>query len=318
MFDLVVLDESGEVTLTRSLGSEPIYLGRAPHNDVVLADPAVSSRHLAAWATQGRAFVEDLGSRNGTWLEGARVRGVRSVEAPCELRLGDALRVRVIGTGAPEERDSPVLLVQASDGSISVPMRHDRFVFGPGVDAHLRVDVDPTETVVLMMHPDGDLWLGRHDDQQLIAVGEPFEVGGKTFVIRGSPARVTVTREQDAAYTYRLIAELSGPTGPRALLEESRADRRHEVDAGTRAVLLYLLARRRHQDAVDGVPETHRGWCADGELASGIWGRAADNKNLNVLVTRLRAEVREAGFDPWFVEKRRGHTRVRLDDVEVR
>lgn len=318
MFDLVVLDETGVVTLTRSLGSEPIYLGRAPQNDVVLSDPTVSSRHLAAWATQGRAFVEDLGSRNGTWLDGARVRGVRTVEAPCEIRLGDALRVRVVGTEAPEDRDTPVLLVQASDGSISVPMRSDRFVFGPGVEAHLRVDVTPDEAAVLFLHPDGDLWLGRHDDQALVAVGEPFEVGGRTFVVRGSPARVTVTRDQDAGYAYRLVAELSGPTGPRAILEEVRTQKRHEVDAGTRAVLLFLLARRRHQDAVEGVPETHRGWCADGELASGIWGRAAENKNLNVLVTRLRAEVREAGFDPWFVEKRRGHTRVRLDDLEVR
>ncbi|MGK0347601.1 MAG: hypothetical protein ACI855_003688, partial [Myxococcota bacterium] len=50
----------------------------------------------------------------------------------------------------------------------------------------------------------------------------------------------------------------------------------------------------------------------------GVWGRGAgeDNK-LHVLVYRLRNELKKAGFDPWFIEKRRKYIRARIAGAEI-
>lgn len=53
--------------------------------DLRLADAAVSARHFQIESIGAEFFVRDLGSRNGTWLNGHRVRYA-------ELRPGDALR----------------------------------------------------------------------------------------------------------------------------------------------------------------------------------------------------------------------------------
>lgn len=48
-------------------------LGRSPECDVVLEVAAVSRKHLVLRKQNGQYLVEDLGSRNGTYINGARV-----------------------------------------------------------------------------------------------------------------------------------------------------------------------------------------------------------------------------------------------------
>jgi pSer/pThr/pTyr-binding forkhead associated (FHA) protein len=50
-------------------------LGRAIDNDIVLEDTTVSKRHAVISFDNGRAFLRDLGSSNGTFIEGVRVTG---------------------------------------------------------------------------------------------------------------------------------------------------------------------------------------------------------------------------------------------------
>ena len=61
----------------RSFVKGDALLGRAPDNDLVLAEPEVSGRHAKFFVRQqeGRAavFIEDLGSSNGTFLEDRRL-----------------------------------------------------------------------------------------------------------------------------------------------------------------------------------------------------------------------------------------------------
>jgi pSer/pThr/pTyr-binding forkhead associated (FHA) protein len=53
--------------------ASPIYIGRAPDNGIVVNDPATSRRH-ARFERRGRDFlVVDLGSSNGTLVDGTRV-----------------------------------------------------------------------------------------------------------------------------------------------------------------------------------------------------------------------------------------------------
>ncbi len=70
----------------RILGDQPFKFGRMPENDVVIADPNVSRRH-AEIRPVGPSFVlVDLGSTNGTKVNGTTV-------AQHTLRSGDTISI---------------------------------------------------------------------------------------------------------------------------------------------------------------------------------------------------------------------------------
>lgn len=56
--------------------------------DILLADEEVSRRHAAIRASRDRAEIEDLGSRNGTFVNAERVEGVRALADGDTVRLG--------------------------------------------------------------------------------------------------------------------------------------------------------------------------------------------------------------------------------------
>jgi len=68
-------------------GLPPFEIGRTADAQVALADPEVSRRHASFQSRNGIVYVDDLSSRNGTFLNGRRV-----TEA-IEVREGDAIDV---------------------------------------------------------------------------------------------------------------------------------------------------------------------------------------------------------------------------------
>jgi predicted component of type VI protein secretion system len=79
---LVALNEGPDIPLAR----EPIMVGRHPHCDVRLPSIRVSRRHCCLTAVDGVVIVRDLGSTNGTSINGQRVESGR-------LRPGDELAI---------------------------------------------------------------------------------------------------------------------------------------------------------------------------------------------------------------------------------
>jgi two-component system nitrogen regulation response regulator GlnG len=67
-----------------------VVLGADAGCDVVLADAAVSGRHATVVPTDSGFEVRDLGSRNGTWLDGVAI-AQATVPAGAILRLGTTL-----------------------------------------------------------------------------------------------------------------------------------------------------------------------------------------------------------------------------------
>lgn len=60
-------------------------IGRGPNNAVVLSDGFVSTSHAKLSYRDGAWWLADLGSRNGTWLNGERIDG------EAEIHTGDLL-----------------------------------------------------------------------------------------------------------------------------------------------------------------------------------------------------------------------------------
>jgi hypothetical protein len=69
-------DDLHVATLPPIQGSEELQIGRLPDNDFVIDDPSVSKRHaLLRWDHMARrCLVTDLGSRNGTVVNGEYLR----------------------------------------------------------------------------------------------------------------------------------------------------------------------------------------------------------------------------------------------------
>jgi DNA-binding NtrC family response regulator len=83
---LRLLQGRGSEARRHAIGEAPLSIGRDRGNDVVLCDRAASARHCRIEPTGGRLHVRDLGSRNGTQINGVRV-------DRAELVAGDVLRV---------------------------------------------------------------------------------------------------------------------------------------------------------------------------------------------------------------------------------
>ena len=76
-------------------------VGRSRTCDISVNDPSVSRRHVVLKAGSGRILLKDLGSSNGTFINGERIQEDGELHHGDTLGLGDAdLNVRVIGTSA--------------------------------------------------------------------------------------------------------------------------------------------------------------------------------------------------------------------------
>lgn len=67
--------------------SDVLVMGRSQETDVVLDDPYASEFHLRLVAQENGMMLHDLGSTNGTYVNGRRV------SAPTQLRRGDTIQV---------------------------------------------------------------------------------------------------------------------------------------------------------------------------------------------------------------------------------
>lgn len=75
-------------------------VGRTPDCAVRIDSPQVSRHHARVRVTRGQASVEDLGSKNGTHVEGVRIDRARLLEDGETVCVGPALMVFRRGYGA--------------------------------------------------------------------------------------------------------------------------------------------------------------------------------------------------------------------------
>lgn len=86
MFRLHVVPAQGE-PFDHLFDAPSLVIGRSSDSDLVLADQFLSRRHTRFFLEGTALCVEDLGSRNGTLLNG------RPVTAPTEVRPGDVVKL---------------------------------------------------------------------------------------------------------------------------------------------------------------------------------------------------------------------------------
>jgi predicted component of type VI protein secretion system len=117
-----------------SLGAQPdipidgalVVVGRNPQCDVRLDSHRVSRRHCCLTAERDGLFVRDLGSANGTWINGRRI-AIGLVRRGDELAIAH-LRYR-LESGPPPARPAPGPAAPPADAASALETSRD----DPGV-----------------------------------------------------------------------------------------------------------------------------------------------------------------------------------------
>jgi pSer/pThr/pTyr-binding forkhead associated (FHA) protein len=74
-------------------------IGRAPEASIQIELPGVSRHHARISVVGGRATIEDLGSKNGTFVNGQRISTPVALAAADEIRVGGAILTFRITSG---------------------------------------------------------------------------------------------------------------------------------------------------------------------------------------------------------------------------
>ncbi len=84
--------------------SGDVILGRSSYASIVVNNPLASREHAVVRAAGGRLEVQDLGSKNGTYVNGNRVNGTCAVDEGDVIKIGtDVLEVAKASALDPQQ-----------------------------------------------------------------------------------------------------------------------------------------------------------------------------------------------------------------------
>jgi len=121
------------------IGRDEVLIGRDEKAGITLArDHQVSRRHCVIRIRNGDFCVEDLGSANGTFLNGKRVRGIVRFEPPSYISVGQTWLAVMPVEAEEESAQEPFDSTSFAAGSILVPQT---YMFHERTEAFLVVDI---------------------------------------------------------------------------------------------------------------------------------------------------------------------------------
>lgn len=164
-YQLSIVDDEAQVTSVRMTRDE-FTVGRKEGNVIRLTERNVSRAHSRIVRENGRFYVSDLGSYNGTRVNGRRIRGKVPLSVGDEIGIGDyVLRIEAV-EGAAISAPPPVEVSKAPQvtvviGGVPGAVHHLTdvpHVIGRGEEASIRID-DPS---VSRVHAKLSLLQGRY------------------------------------------------------------------------------------------------------------------------------------------------------------
>jgi pilus assembly protein CpaF len=117
---IITIRQEGGAARTVDLAGAEALIGKHADCQVVLADPKVSRRHARVAERDGRYFVEDLGSTNGTRVAGRIVKGETPLEEGVEVEIGP-FWVSVARSAPPKAADDPTTITKTPAAATAAP-----------------------------------------------------------------------------------------------------------------------------------------------------------------------------------------------------
>jgi pSer/pThr/pTyr-binding forkhead associated (FHA) protein len=119
------LFRSGELKGRRLPIKVPVAnIGRGDYNDVVISDPSVSTMHAKLQRREAIWILTDLGSTNGTFVEGEPLKGEVPLGPGTTIRFGDVLALfEPLDDKVPAERGRGTQVMDKVEAKPSAPAR---------------------------------------------------------------------------------------------------------------------------------------------------------------------------------------------------
>jgi hypothetical protein len=80
--------------------NDDITIGRGSECDLTLDERQISRQHVRIFRDDNQFYLEDLNSKNGTWLNGNQMKGTRVLTDGDEIHLALVIRLQFVGSGA--------------------------------------------------------------------------------------------------------------------------------------------------------------------------------------------------------------------------
>jgi len=280
-----------------------LLVGRSAACGLALSDLHVSGEHAALiWSGSG-GEVRDLGSRNGTFVDGDRLGpgSARSLISGTELCFGHLDTAWIVDdTGAPSAVAVAVdtgELVAAVDGMIPLPS-------------------DTRPELVVFADGRGGWQIDATDGPEPVHDGRVVNAGQRSWRLRvpeASPGTATIDHGPTLD-TVSLTFAVSRDEEHVAVTVEHRG-RSIPLESREHGYLMVTLARARLADAEE--PLAEQGWLDRDRLLKMVM---LDANALNVAIYRARRQLAAAGVDgaAAVVEVRRGQRRLGLEPSRIR
>ncbi len=150
-----------------------LTIGRHPSNAIIVSEASVSSRHATIGPANGGVLVSDLGSTNGTYVNGVRLVGPVVVHPGDELRLANlVLTVASESFVAPPSGElefaTQIVSAAGAEAQSPEPPVPWRIVVRAGNDVGAEAPIPPDKAFIVGRDPESDLVLtdarvsGRH------------------------------------------------------------------------------------------------------------------------------------------------------------
>ncbi|MCA9919236.1 MAG: FHA domain-containing protein [Anaerolineales bacterium] len=99
----LVIEQGPDPETMFTLGNAPQTIGRSANNGIVINDAEISRRHAQITPQAGSFVLEDLGSTNGTFVNGIRLNQPTTLAHGDTVEFGDTVRLRFWAAGMPSE-----------------------------------------------------------------------------------------------------------------------------------------------------------------------------------------------------------------------
>lgn len=91
-----------------TMEKDNIIIGRDDVSDIVIPERKISRKHVRIQRQGNDFFIHDLGSSNGTWLNGKKIEGINSLFDGDEINLAGETSLRFFGPDTTITLPTPV------------------------------------------------------------------------------------------------------------------------------------------------------------------------------------------------------------------
>lgn len=278
-----------------TLGSRCL-LGRHHASDIHVDEDQVSKEHASIhWRGDGWE-LRDLGSRNGTFLDGRRMARGERVDLSCgqSFVLGKrSVTFRLVDASPPMARARNPLRQEVRETAGSLLLIPD--------------DEEPLAS--LFLSTSGQWVLETEESQRQVTDHERIVIGNEEWVLELPMAsQATLDSETLSLEAAHMKIGVSRDE-EHVFITVEQAGQRHALAPRSFHYLLATLARLRLNDS--HLPESEQGWVERDMLCRML---ATDGNKLNVDIHRVRKQLSALGVQDaaGVIERRQGSGQVRL------